>query len=271
NFNSTGPVLNGTNTPDQFYVKLNAPGGNRINVWKNHNPAVDPADLDSLLTALPNLTLSGGQGIDSFIIDFANGNPIPTGGFLLDGGMNNDVLTVKGTSAAETFSINGTTVTVPGGRTFRISALDGGSFDLGQNVAGDPDDVLNITNSVGFSLNGGAGNNTLSLANSPYTASTDAFAGNNDGAGHATLNITATGTTVITGSVSQHLKALTLNDTSRFTLAFGSRLLRTGALTIGSAAVLDVADGDVIVDSTAAGRMAALNSLLTALKNGRAG
>src|SRR6185295_12117244 len=45
----------------------------------------------------------------------------------------------------------------------------------------------------------------------------------------------------------------------------------TGALTIGSAAVLDVADGDVIVDSTAAGRMAALNSLLTALKNGRAG
>jgi hypothetical protein len=273
-FTNVGPVVNGTTNADQFYIKLNAPGGNRINVWNNHNPAVDPPDVDLALTAVQNLTLSGGQGVDTYTIDFVNGNPVPVNGFVLDGGMHNDLLVVKGTSAAETFSINGTTVTVPGGRTFRATALDGGSFDLGQNVAGDPDDVLNITNSVGFSpaLNGGGGNNTINIASSTYTASTDALPGNNDGAGHPTLTMNATGTTVISAIATQHLKTLSLSDTSRFNLtSFGNKLLRTGTLSLASGAILDVGDGDVIADSTAANRMSNLNALLAALKSGRAG
>src|SRR5207253_8570169 len=183
------------------------------------------------------LALTGGQNNDTFTVDFANGNPIPTNGLLLDGGMNNDSLFVKGTSAAETFTVNGTTVTVPGGRTFRIYGMDSGSFDLGQNVAGDADDVLNISNSIGFNaaLNGGAGNNTLNIASSTYSMSPDALTGNNDGAGHPTLNVVSTGTSVINATSSQHLKSLSLSDTSRFNLfPGGSKLLRTGGLNMGA-------------------------------------
>jgi hypothetical protein len=273
-FNSGVPVVNGTNAPDTFYVRLDTPGGSNVRVWKNKNPDVDPPDIQMAKASINNLALSGGAATDTFIIDFTNGNPLPSGGLLVDGGMNNDTLIVKGTSAAETFSINGTQVTVPGGGTFRHTGMDFGSFDLGTNVAGDPDDALNITAAPGFSptLNGGGGNNTLTISNSNYTASADSLAGNNDGAGNPTLNVIANGTTAITSNSSQHLKSLALNGASRLNLSpGGSKLLRTRGLTIAAGTALDVGDGNVILQSTAGTKMADWNALMNLLRTGRSG
>jgi hypothetical protein len=165
-------------------------------------------------------------------------------------------------------------VTVPGGGTFRHAGLDFASFNLGENTAADPDDSLNITASPGFSpvLNGGGGNNIITINNSNYTAGADNLAGNNDGAGNPTLNVIASGTTAITANSSQHLKSLALNDTSKLTLSpGGSKLLRTKGLTIGAGAALDVGDGDVILQSTAGSKMADWNTLMNLVRTGRNG
>jgi len=267
-------VINGTTAPDNFYVRLDSPGGNNVRVWKNHNPDVDPADAEMPKSSANLLPLSGGAGADTFTIDFSNGNPLPAGGLLVDGGQNNDTLIVKGTSAAESFLINGTQVTVPGGATFRHQGFDFANFNLGDNTAGDADDSLTITASPGFSpvLNGGGGNNTLTISGGTYNAAADNLAGNNDGAGNATLNIVASGGTTINASSSQHLKSLTLNDTSKLVMApGGNKLLRTRGLTIASGAALDVGDNDVILQSTAANKLADWNGLMGLLRLGRSG
>jgi hypothetical protein len=277
NFNSGVPVLNGTTAPDNFYVRLDTPGGNNVRVWKNHNPNVDAPDVEMPKASINNLALSGGASTDTFTIDFSNGNPLPAGGLLVDGGMNDDTLIVTGTSAAESFSINGTTVTVPGGATFRHTGLNFANFNLGANGAADADDSLSVSGTPGFTpgfspvLNGGGGNNTITIDTSTYTASADNLAGNNDGAGHSTLNVVANGTTAIISSSNQHLKSLALNNSSSLTLApGGSRLLRTNGLTIAPTAALDVGDGDVILQSSAANKMADWNALMNQLRSGRA-
>jgi hypothetical protein len=272
NFNSGVPVLNGTTAPDTFYVRLDTPGGNNVRVWKNHNPNVDPPDVEMPKASINNLALSGGASTDTFTIDFSNGNPLPAGGLLVDGGMNDDTLIVTGTSAAESFSVNGTQITVPGGATFRHTGLNFANFNLGANGAADPDDSLSVSGNPGFSpvLNGGGGNNTITIDSSTYTATADNLAGNNDGAGHSTLNVVANGTTAITSSSSQHLKSLALNNSSSLALApGGSKLLRTNGLSIAATAALDVGDGDVILQSSAANKMADWNTLMNQLRSGR--
>jgi lectin family protein/PA14 domain-containing protein len=275
NYTSGAPVVNGTNLADTFYVRLDSPGGSHVHVWKNHDPATTPTpDYDMVKSAITNLALSGGRQTDTFTIDFSNGNPLPAGGLLLDGGQGNDTLIVKGTSAAESFSINGTQVTVPGGGTFRHTGMDFGSFNLGDNVAGDADDSLTITGAAGFSpvLNGGGGNNTLTVNAGAYVATADMLTGNNDGAGNSTINVVGAGTSTITSSNSQHLKSLTLNDTSKLILPpAGSKLLRTNGLSMAAGATLDVGDGDVIIQSSAAAKMALWNTIMGLLRSGRTG
>jgi hypothetical protein len=274
NFNSGVPVVNGTTAPDTFYVRLDTPGGNKVRVWKNHNPDVDPADVEMPKASINNLALSGGASTDTFTIDFSNGNPLPAGGLLVDGGMNDDTLIVTGTSAAESFSVNGTTVTVPGGGTFRHTGLNFANFNLGANGATDADDSLSVSGNPDFSpvLNGGGGNNTITIDSSTYASTADNLAGNNDGAGHATLNVIATGTTTIASSSNQHLKSLALNNTAKLTLPpAAGKLLRTNGLTIAAGAALDVGDGDVILQSSAATKQADWNTLMSLLRSGRAG
>ncbi|HEV8605307.1 MAG TPA: PA14 domain-containing protein [Tepidisphaeraceae bacterium] len=276
NFNFTPgvPVVNGTTAPDTFYVRLDSPGGSHVHVWKNHDPAVDPPDVDMTKASINNLALTGGQGTDTFTLDFTNGNPLPAGGLLIDGGQSNDTLIVKGTDAAESFTINGTDITVPGGGTFRHTGLNFASFNLGNNTASDPDDSLTVAASIGFSpvLNGGGGNNTITVNAGTYNSTADDLTGNNDGAGNATLNIVVNGTTILNSSSSQHLKSLTLNDTSKAVFVpGGNKLLRTRGLTIAAGAALDIGDGDVILQSTSGNKMADWNTLMALLRSGRNG
>jgi len=152
--------------------------------------------------------------------------------------------------------------------------LDFANFNLGDNTAGDADDSLTITATPGFSpvLNGGGGNNTITIPGGTYNAAADNLAGNNDGAGNPTLNVIANGTTTINANSSQHLKSVALNDTSKLVLSpGGNKVLRTKGLTIASGAAVDVSDNDVILQSTTGNKMADWNALMGLLRSGRNG
>lgn len=54
---------------------------------------------------LASALVSGGDGDDTFTVDFAAGNPIPTGGISLDGGLGRDSLTlINNTATADTYT-----------------------------------------------------------------------------------------------------------------------------------------------------------------------
>jgi hypothetical protein len=272
NFNPGTPVVNGTVAPDTFYVRLDQPGGNRVHVWKNRDPVTNPTpDIDVAKADINNLALNGGRGTDTFTIDMTNGDPLPAGGLLVDGGQNSDTLIVKGTPSGESITVNGTHIGLPIG-SFRHQGLDVANFNLGENVASDPDDSVTVTSAVGFvpTLNGGGGNNTLSLNGGIYSYTNNLGNGNNDGAGNSTLNVVAGGNTLMNFATSQNLKSLALNDTARAVLvAGGSKVLRTSGLNIAAGASLDLGDGDAIVQSVA--KFADWQRLIGYLKIGRNG
>jgi ELWxxDGT repeat protein len=63
---------------------------------------VDANTIDIPLAGLTSLDVRGGEGDDSLILDFTNGNPIPPGGVNFDGGSGGmDSLTITGGSATE--------------------------------------------------------------------------------------------------------------------------------------------------------------------------
>jgi len=81
------------------------------------------------------------------------------------------------------------------------------------------------------------------------------------------------GTTAAVGfDATASLAALSVLDSSTVTLtAGGEKVLKTGALSIGLNAALDLNDGDMIVTATAATRAAVYANVLNWIKSGRAG
>jgi hypothetical protein len=72
--------------------------------------------------------------------------------------------------------------------------------------------------------------------------------------------------------VSQHVSSLDVLDGAKVGFAAGSGLLlRTGSVLIGGGATLDLGTGDMIVQSTAAGRATALAALLDLIRSARDG
>jgi hypothetical protein len=78
--------------------------------------------------------------------------------------------------------------------------------------------------------------------------------------------------TAVTFGVSQHLAGLSLAGSVRAALSpAGGGVLRTGGLSISGGGILDIAENDLIIQSTAADRVAELARVFNWIKSARSG
>src|SRR5205085_1877621 len=99
-------------------------------------------------------------------------NPIPTGGANFDGGSHifGDAMTVTGSSAADSISINNTTITPASGPALTYVGVETHAINT---AAGN--DTLNFNGPVsGVTFNGGNGADTLNINSGTYTFNADA-------------------------------------------------------------------------------------------------
>jgi hypothetical protein len=241
-------VYTGTSGSDDYLLRINpsVPGDVQILV----GGTVSFSGPESSVTTL---TFNTGQGDDHLTIDLANGNPIPSGGVFYDGGAGNDLLTINGSTSADS-------VTLANAFTGPL----GGAININ-----DPSNGAQTVESIIF--NGNAGDDVLTVASAPIAPLT--FNGGISPGSHDTLRITAAGTVTINGDVgaqttsadvtvenaggsvifsaSQHIDDLFSRGT--VTLAQnGNQVIDTNTLTLLTTAgegTLDLKDNDLIVRS----------------------
>jgi hypothetical protein len=126
-------VVNGTDANDTIVLKQS---GTNVMVWINHDPASDPADITRTLASITSISINGGLGDDTFALDFAAGDPIPSGGLNIDGGGGVDTLNfinTGGPGRASAASVSGS-LNITGGAV--NVASDGNGLSLtASNVA----------------------------------------------------------------------------------------------------------------------------------------
>jgi regulation of enolase protein 1 (concanavalin A-like superfamily) len=226
---------------DSFYVRSD-PTGNNIQIWQNHNPAIDPADQTVFKDNIASFVLNGGaSGSDTLTVDFSLGVVTPTAvPIVFDAGAGaGDLLKIIGTSGGDTISINTSQVSFAAAK-ISYSNVEGIQVDTGAG-----DDVLTIAAALPFSpvFSGGAGNDTLNVNAGSYTFSTDAQSGTSS----AVVNVSGA---AVVFNATQHLGALNLAAGASATMSVnGGRFLSASALSIALTSRLDLNDNDLIVSN----------------------
>jgi len=162
--------------------------------------------------------------------------------------------TVNGDAAADTVVVDfsGGSMVPAGGMTINLAGGSDTVRIIGTNGA----EAVSVDDTK-FTF----GEATVSLT-SVDLVQLDQIAGAVEAKGAASVRFAGTAT----------LASLTLSDTAMVSLtAGGEKVLKTGALSIGLNAALDLNDGDMIVTATAATRAAVYASVFNAIKSGRAG
>jgi len=318
---------------DTYYVRLNA-AGTDVEIFENPQavPPAGAATFTRTLASLTTLTFNTLAGNDSLIVDWVNGNPIPSGGISYDGGTQSgvpgDSLTVIGraidsgnytpsgtTSGAGSVTVAGKsinftglepvttsgfgsfTLTTPNSAdNFTISSPVAGQSRISGTSGGVAMEALNFFNVASVIIDtgandgvgGGTGNDTIAIDTTGATApgvnvlnfTTGGSANTLTVSGNATISASTTGTLAVTANnaaivnlaASQTYNALAINGTARVNLlANGGRFIKTSALTIDATAGLNLADNDLIFQSTAGNKAADLSSIFNLIKTGRAG
>lgn len=88
----TRPLVLGSSAPDTFYITRS---GDDVVIYNSTEPVGLPAAVFPF-ESITTLTIAGGAGRDSVIIDFSNGNPLPSGGLTFKGGKGKDSLAILG-------------------------------------------------------------------------------------------------------------------------------------------------------------------------------
>ncbi len=103
-------TFSGTGASESYWVRKDETG-QKYEVLVN---AMLNATLPGSLVT--SLTFSLGAGDDSLTLDYANGNPMPSGGIFYDGGGNSsgasDVLVINGSNASESIDLTGALITL---------------------------------------------------------------------------------------------------------------------------------------------------------------
>ncbi|MBI1312843.1 hypothetical protein GC176_16260 [bacterium] len=79
---ATGQIEDDEPRPIQYVIQLNAA---MDTILVTVDDGVNPPTMTSTMDLVSPLTVNGGALNDLFIVDFVNGNPIPTGGLFIDG------------------------------------------------------------------------------------------------------------------------------------------------------------------------------------------
>jgi beta-galactosidase len=112
---------NGSNSPDQFYVKLS---GSNIQVWMGDGTGSPTYTVDASATTA--IRFNGNGGNDVLTVDYSGGNPVPSGGIIFDSGDDDDRLILK--------NAIGSPVTFLGGDGNKTITVDGGSFSFNSDI-----------------------------------------------------------------------------------------------------------------------------------------
>jgi hypothetical protein len=215
-------IFNGSNLADK--IDLSASGGGRIQLTRDLGGAIDLAGIE-------NITVNALSGADTITVNDLTGTAVnqiqlnlalAVGNTAGDG--QPDSVTVNGTPAADSIPVIGRA---------GIIVVDGGG-DLGTTLP-----YFTVVRSVesndALRINGNAGNDniTVDLDNTPVNLSIDA------GAGHDTINVTATGpaataaTATILSSTGDDDLNVNTDGTGIANVRFDTTQ-RIGALTIGN-------------------------------------
>jgi hypothetical protein len=142
---ATPLVLNGAN----HYIKLSTDGVT-LQIWNNNTGTGSPAQ-SLALASIPSLTVTAASGSQNLVVDFTNGNPIPGSTMLFNAPVGgNNSLTVIGTTGANAFNLNGSSITYVNGG---ISAAIGRANVATVNITGAGGaDVINLNYANGNPL-----------------------------------------------------------------------------------------------------------------------
>jgi hypothetical protein len=328
-FTVTQSTLNPGNNPTTYLLRMNT---TNLDIFEN-NPGANPT-YRVKFSDLNALTINTGTGADALTLDFAGGNPIPTGGLFFNGGAGTDNLTILGATppTAATYrpsaTISGNGSATIGGRNFNFTGVEPATFrDFSSFTFVTPNATDTVTvdspasgqtrifgNSSGITFfstavfntplmildaatnDGAAGNDAITIGSSgtntsPTTtlriltgAGTDTFTingGNNylDLPPSSTnLSVTTNGSGIVNLSGSPKLSSLIINNSSRVNLlAGGANPLRIGStssgnpLQIDTTAALDLADNDLLIQTSAPARDTAFAAYFDMVKTGRSG
>jgi hypothetical protein len=122
-FTVTQSTLNPGNNPNTYVLKMNS---TNLDIFEN-NPGPNPT-YRVKFSDINALTINTGSGADALTLDFAAGNPIPTGGLFFNGGSGTDSMTIMGNNTAATYRPSATTsgngnATI-GGRNFTFTGME---------------------------------------------------------------------------------------------------------------------------------------------------
>ena len=193
------------------------------------------------LTTQPitSLTIDAGAGNDSITIGMGLGFPVT-----VQGGSGTDSLTILGTSAAETITVNPTTI-VSGSTTVTVS---GGIESL--------------------TVDGGASSDTIELL-SNLTGTTATTVINSAGLDVVNVNTDNLGTATAIFNSTMNLTSLNIGAGGLTNMtANGNRVLVTNTLSINATGKLDMFDNDMIVDYTGGSQLSAVQALINQGRSG---
>ncbi|HEV8605306.1 MAG TPA: lamin tail domain-containing protein [Tepidisphaeraceae bacterium] len=330
-FTVSSSTLNPGNNPAAYVLKMH---GSDLDIFEN-NPGPNPT-YRVKMSDLLSLTINTGGSADSLTLDYANGNPLPSGGLFFNGGAGSDTLTILGApgSTATTYRPSGTTtgngIVSIAGRNLTFTGMEPVSFRnltsftfvtpnatdtvTIDSPASPPGQTRIFGNSSGitfFSISifatplmildaatndGGAGNDSLTIGSSGTNTSATTSLRILTGAGADTLavnggvnyldlppsssNLSANinGAATINLSGAPRLASLSINDTARVNLlAGGANSLKLGSSTsatplqISSTATLDLADNDLLIQTSIPARDTAFAAYLNMVISGRNG
>jgi pectin methylesterase-like acyl-CoA thioesterase len=238
-------TVNGTSGNDSIRLVRN---GSLLDIYVN-NPTIPAYEVP--FASLGPLSVNGGGGNDTINVDFTGGaSPVPSGGLSIDGGTGTtDALIVTGTTAADTASVDATTVTfnnspITYSNVESIAINDGSGADV-LTQAAQPGNAATLA----FS---GSGADTLNVNAGTYTLPTDASLSTPS----LTINVTSAGAAV-NFTTTQHLTALSLSSGGVATLTASASpattplVLNVGTMNIsGSGSHVDLANNELLMNAS---------------------
>jgi hypothetical protein len=252
----------GSANADFYDLRIKAGSPTQIEVRLN-STVIDTQTLSNVTS----ITFNTGANTDTLTLTFDNGNPIPAGGVIFDGGAGiSDQLNAYSTAAAQTVSIVDAANPPP---TAGWVGFVGNSVER-VNVFGSPtNDLVSIGAGIQTfaTVTGNAGNDTLTVSSA---AATFTFNGGTTATDHDVLTMNA-GTYALTadantttahlslnvngGSVStttsQHLESLKIGPAGSVSMsAGGTNCLFTDNLSISPGGKLDLNDNKLVVTYT---------------------
>ena len=264
-------TLNGNGGDDDFYVNTDVGGGSPYIYADGGAGADDLFVTGTSGTYEPHDTTAGAgtvTGTGGLVLEFVNFEPLYASGY--------DSFTLVTPNADDAITIDS-----PATGRNRVAGTSGGvpfeslvfwdcahvTLDTGANGG---------TDSMTIAAPGLVASGLATFAHRPSGAPTDlsvvgAHTFETDlGAGAAQVNVRVLDGAVATVSASQHWNALSIANGGLLQLASGRKLLALRSLGIAATGKLDLADGAMIIDYTAASPLSAVRTLLARGYNGGA-